>query len=93
MEAINLFMTLKQPYFDQIKVGVKREEYREIKPYWTRRLEGRKYDTITFQNGYSKTSPRITLVYRGYYIKELQHPEFKNKKIKVYAIKLGTLLY
>jgi len=33
-----LKLTLKKQWFDLIKSGVKLEEYREIKPYWIRRL-------------------------------------------------------
>lgn len=34
-----LILTLKKLWFDMIKEGVKLEEYREIKPYWTKRFE------------------------------------------------------
>ena len=33
-----LDLVLKKEWFDMIKNGNKREEYREIKPYWTKRL-------------------------------------------------------
>lgn len=33
-------MTLKKKWFDMILSGEKKEEYREIKPYWVRRLIG-----------------------------------------------------
>ena len=35
-----LHLTLKRQWFDAIFFGDKREEYRELKPYWTRRLVG-----------------------------------------------------
>ena len=43
-------------WFDLIQSGKKKVEYREIKPYWTRRLldsEGnvKKFDVIEFRNG------------------------------------------
>lgn len=37
-------------------MGEKREEYREIKPYWTARLDGQSYDEIHFRNGYAKAA-------------------------------------
>lgn len=37
MEKI-LYLTLKKQWFDLISSGVKNEEYREIKPYWIKRL-------------------------------------------------------
>lgn len=33
-----LHLTLKKKWFDMIKSGDKREEYRDIKPYWASRL-------------------------------------------------------
>lgn len=33
-----LTLSLKREWFDMIKAGVKKEEYREIKPYYTVRL-------------------------------------------------------
>lgn len=33
-----LHLTLKKKWFDMIASGEKKEEYREIKPYWFRRL-------------------------------------------------------
>ncbi len=33
-----LTLSLKKQWFDLIKAGVKTEEYREIKPYWEKRL-------------------------------------------------------
>lgn len=33
-----LTLNLKKKYWDQIRSGSKLEEYREIKPYWTKRL-------------------------------------------------------
>ncbi len=54
-----LHLTLMKKWFDQILAGTKKIEYREIKPYWTKRLfdengEAIKYDFILFRNGYSK---------------------------------------
>ena len=33
-----LHLTLKKQWFDMVESGEKKEEYREIKPYWVRRL-------------------------------------------------------
>ena len=33
-----LTLSLKLKWFDMIKAGVKKEEYREIKPFWEKRL-------------------------------------------------------
>lgn len=52
-----LQLNLAQPWFDQIANGKKRTEYREAKPYWAQRLEGRTYDLIEFRNGYAPDAP------------------------------------
>ena len=33
-----LDLVLKDKWYDMIAAGIKREEYREIKPYWTKRI-------------------------------------------------------
>ena len=33
-----LHLTLKKQWFDMTEIGVKKEEYREIKPYWIKRF-------------------------------------------------------
>ncbi|WP_454974060.1 ASCH domain-containing protein [Capnocytophaga gingivalis] len=58
---MNLHLTLKKNWFDLILSGEKKEEYREIKPYWEKRLIGKKYDRIIFRNGYRKNAPQFTM--------------------------------
>lgn len=50
----DLFLILKKPWFEKINSGEKTHEYREVKDYWTNRLEGRNYETVTFQLGMNK---------------------------------------
>ena len=63
-----LTLPIKKKWFDMILSGEKKEEYREIKPYWTKRFgwtdEGEEktiYLTknVIFKNGYGKNSPQI----------------------------------
>lgn len=59
-----LHLNLKTKWFDMIEAGIKKEEYREIKPYWNRvfsnyiKIKGRRYHPtdvlICFSNGYAK---------------------------------------
>ncbi len=49
---MTLHLNLHAKWFDMIASGEKLEEYREIKPYWTKRLFKHDYDTITFSNGF-----------------------------------------
>ena len=54
--------TIDREWFAQIVAGVKRIEYREIKPYWTNRL--RKVRTpfrLVLRNGMSPPIPVVTV--------------------------------
>lgn len=60
-----LRLSLKKQFYDMIESGFKREEYRELKDYWYRRLTNmdgsfQHYDYITFSYGYTKR----TMTYR-----------------------------
>ncbi|MFA6088494.1 MAG: ASCH domain-containing protein [Candidatus Woesearchaeota archaeon] len=80
-----LNLTLLRKWFDEIASGRKTEEYREIKPYWTTRLEGKEYDVIYFKNGYNKDAPFMIVEFKG--LKKTK----RNNKIE-YAILLGKIL-
>ena len=60
-----LILPIKKKWFDMIKSGEKKKEYREIKPYYDTRFRGYYYPTtgmqphVLFRNGYSKNSPTI----------------------------------
>lgn len=66
MDEKKMVLTLKKKWFDLILSGVKTEEYREIKPYWTTRLtkyfdllEASTAKTILFRNGYGYDKPEF----------------------------------
>ena len=61
-----LTLPIKKKWFDMILSGEKKEEYREIKPYYTTRFKnlwqgsligGEAKRKIMFRNGYSENSP------------------------------------
>jgi hypothetical protein len=55
-----LHLTLNKKWFDMILSGDKKEEYREIKPYWRKRLmmTSPAYTHVKFTNGgYGKNRP------------------------------------
>ncbi len=65
-----LHLTLMKEWFDQILAGTKKIEYREIKPYWTKRLfdengKSKHYDIIEFRNGYSKDCRKMRVEFKG----------------------------
>lgn len=49
-----LYLPLKKEWYEMIERGEKTEEYREIKPYWNKRLINRKYTHVKFSYGYTK---------------------------------------
>lgn len=87
----DLTLNVKKEYFNQIKSGEKTEEYRLIKPYWTKRLVDREYDYLIIKMGYPKsddTNRILKFKYSGYIKKKIIHKEFGNKEVEVYAIKI-----
>lgn len=57
---IVLQLAVKEPWFSMIASGEKKEEYREIKDYWTKRFNGgKRYTHVLFVNGYGANRPRI----------------------------------
>lgn len=87
-----LHLTLKKKWFDMILSGEKKEEYREIKPYWDYRLVSGKYDEVAFRNGYNPDSPWMLIELHGIWkslgIIKWGAPE---RKI-VYVLRLGRIL-
>ena len=71
--------------------GIKKEEYREIKPYWTKRLFAHQYTTIAFHNGY--TAEAILFMLDGIILGE-GHVQWGAEKYKnYYVIKIGKRLW
>jgi ASC-1-like (ASCH) protein len=86
MEKRILYLTLKKKWFDLIKSGEKRIEYREVKPYWTKRLldkDGlfKQWDEIHFRNGYGFDKPLLITEFWGI----IEHNGF-------YEILIGDIL-
>jgi hypothetical protein len=88
-----LHLTLKKKWFDMIASGEKREEYREIKPYWTRRIAepGTDYDAVKFRNGYRPDSPTVTVELEGVF-SGMGRPEWGAPNQRVYILRLGDIL-
>ncbi|HEX7414021.1 MAG TPA: ASCH domain-containing protein, partial [Bacteroidia bacterium] len=63
---------IKKEWFDAIASGEKKEEFRNRTTWIESRLVSKEdpdmfidYDTVLFQNGYNKNSPRIEVEYLG----------------------------
>ena len=80
-----LRLTLHREFFAAIAAGEKHTEYREAKPYWQKRLEGREYDAILFRNGYARNAPEMLVEFRG------ARREGTGRGAR-YAIRLGRIL-
>lgn len=96
-----LHLTLKKKWFDMIAAGIKKEEYREIKPYWKKRLIVnsfcpklifKKYDVVVFKNGYSKDAPTLTVECLGIHVDYGLSEWGAELKQKYYVIELGDIL-
>lgn len=90
----NLILNLKREYFEQIKSGIKTEEYRLCTPYWQKRLEGKSFDKVIIKLGYPKNSEIekiMEFTWRGYKKKKILHKHFGEDPVKVYAIKVGVV--
>lgn len=83
-----LHLTLHRIHFDDIASGNKLFEYRDIKPYWTRRLmDGDKFKEFTeihFVNGYGEHRPKMIVKCLG-----ITYGTFEGRR--VYAIGLGDI--
>ena len=86
-----------------IESGIKTEEYREIKPYWTRRFIGMNQPLFSFRYGYKQANVKgythvkfsygYTKRIMTFEIKEITigkgNPEWGAPKEDVFIIKLG----
>jgi hypothetical protein len=87
-----LYLTFKGTYyFDMIIDGIKKEEYREIKPYWEKRFDGKSFDTVRLQLGMRKNSPTIYVECKGIEKGGIGTKEWGWNE-PCYKIKLGEVL-
>lgn len=63
-----IILPIKKKWFKMIKTGEKKEEYREIKPYYNSRfihfLKSYTPIHVRFRNGYSRQSPCVDVLCR-----------------------------
>jgi hypothetical protein len=101
-----LHLTIKKKWFDMIASGEKKEEYREIKSFWSIRLSGyslahglvrvgqnlKSFDVVRFRNGYSKTSRTITVKFEGLAMCEGSEEWGAEPETRYFVIKLGEII-
>ena len=93
-----LHRNLKKKWFDMILSGEKKQEYRDLKPYWKKRLLYsfhllyREFDVIIFKNGYKKDAPTMTVKCKGI-VRDFGYKKWGAEKDKQYfVISLGKIL-
>jgi hypothetical protein len=76
--------TIKRQWLRDIVAGRKKVEYREIKPYWTRRLAtvASPFE-LRLINGMSPTAPEVTVV-----VTTVR----RNRRSRQYELRLGRIL-
>lgn len=87
----NITFNLKKEYFDQIKSGEKKFEYRLITDYWRKRLENKDYNLLIFKLGYPSNVEKTKIIimkYNGYEIQKIKHKHFGENEVEVFAIKI-----
>ena len=97
-----LHLNLKTNWFELISNGEKKEEYREIKPFWNRifssyiKIKGKFYHPtdviICFSNGYSKTRKQMFLECTGMFIREGKQEWGAEPGKRYYVLKLGNII-
>jgi hypothetical protein len=91
-----LLLHVRSEFFEQIRSGVKAEEYRLDNAYWRKRLmhgsEGAclLFRSVVICNAY-KTGPenRLEFPWRGWRTMRLTHPHFGAEAVDVFAIRLA----
>jgi len=84
-----LQLAVNGEYFDAMKSGEKKYEYRVRNDYWRKRIEGRSYANLVITKGYPSRedkSRRLSLQYLGYEEQTITHKHFGNVPTDVYAI-------
>lgn len=95
-----LHLILKKKWFDMIASGEKKQEYREIKDYWSKRLNSKhpysfgcqNFDVVRFRNGYAKDAPKVTFVFNGSRIDYGNKDWGAEPGKKYFVIELGAII-
>ena len=92
----SLKLVLKKKWYNLIARGIKREEYREIKDYYTKRLflkgtgpKVLKFNYVTFYLGYHKNRPSMTFRIKKVVVDEGRPEWGAVEGQKYYVIVLG----
>lgn len=84
-------MPIKKKWFDMILRGEKKEEYREHKPYWGKRLFGKNITHLKLINGYGKDKPYLIVELR-HIVLAIGNKELGAPMEHVLILKLGEII-
>lgn len=89
---MTLHLVLKSKWYDMIASGEKKEEYRAITPYWTKRIWDKdpRVSDVIFHRGY--TSETICFAVDGITQEEGMEEWGADPGVTYYVIKLGERL-
>ncbi len=87
-------LVLKRKWFDEVRLGGKREEYRAATPYWAVRLSNwqrsSRRHVVEFRLGYAKDAPRVAFASPWHIAAaDCRHPEWGEPTTLHYVILLG----
>jgi len=89
-----LVLHVRKVYFDQIKSGEKKFEYRERTPYWEKRLRGKSFQRIVICAGYPTLGEYdriITRPWKGFQEARIIHPHFGPRMVDVFAVVVNEI--
>lgn len=95
-----LHLTLKEKWFEMVASGEKLEEYRDMKPYWDKRLRVwpddpellKTFDLVEFRHGYAKDAPIVLMECDGLTTGQGMRSWGAEPDVEYYIIKLGKIL-
>lgn len=87
-----IYLTIQTVFFDMIASGVKKEEYRAIKPYYDERFrDAENIGFVTLVAGYRKSSPTMTVEVLSIAPGDMR-PEWSGGETgRSYVIRLGKI--
>ena len=83
MENI-LRLPVNEYWYNLIKDGELTHDYREVKPYWEKRLEGNTYDVVEFYHRFKKDIPPMRFKFEW-----IKKGRLVNYNMDAYIIKFG----
>ena len=82
-----LKLPVNEYWYGLIKSGQLKHDYREIKPYWTKRLEGQSYDAVEFYHRFKKNIKPLR-----YKFEWIRKGRLVNSTMDAYIRKFGEMI-